>query len=66
MSHPMTDDVVTAALSLVPCIHAAREEGEATRLVPPALAAAFAIDLYRAIEMTFWLPQVEVTLAQIV
>src|SRR5713101_3934376 len=42
MSHLMTDDVVTAALSLVPCIHAAREEGEATRRVPPALAEALA------------------------
>jgi alkylation response protein AidB-like acyl-CoA dehydrogenase len=26
----------------VPCIHAAREEGEATRRVPPALAEALA------------------------
>ena len=42
MRHPMTDDVVSAALSLVPCIHAAREEGEATRRVPPALAEALA------------------------
>ena len=42
MRHPMTDDVITAALRLVPCIHAAREEGEATRRVPPALAEALA------------------------
>jgi indole-3-acetate monooxygenase len=42
MSHPMPDDVVTAALSLVPRIHAAREEGETTRRVPPALAEALA------------------------
>src|SRR6266478_4048040 len=42
MSHAMTDDVVTAAISLVPRIHAAREEGEATRRVPPVLAAAIA------------------------
>jgi hypothetical protein len=42
MSHRMTDDVVTAALNLVPCIYAAHEEGEATRRVPPALAEALA------------------------
>ena len=42
MSHAMPDDVVTAAISLVPRIHAAREEGEATRRVPPALAEALA------------------------
>ena len=34
--------LLTAALSLVPCIDAAREEGEATRRVPPALAEALA------------------------
>ena len=42
MSHLMTNDVVTAALDLVPCIQAAHEEGEATRRVPPALAEALA------------------------
>src|SRR5262245_49699804 len=38
----MTDDVVVAAINLVPHIHAAREEGEATRRIPPALAEALA------------------------
>jgi alkylation response protein AidB-like acyl-CoA dehydrogenase len=42
MSHPATDDVVTAAIHLVPHIRAACEEGEATRRVPPALANAIA------------------------
>jgi alkylation response protein AidB-like acyl-CoA dehydrogenase len=42
MSHPTTDDVVAAATNLVPRIHAAREEGEVTRRVPPALAKAIA------------------------
>ena len=42
MHHLMTDDVVTVALNLVPCIQAAGAEGEATRRVPPALAEALA------------------------
>jgi len=42
MSHPMPDDVITAAINLGPRIRAAREEGEATRRVPPALAQALA------------------------
>lgn len=42
MSHPMTDDIVAAATNLMPRIRAAREEGEATRRVPPALAEALA------------------------
>jgi hypothetical protein len=31
---------------------------------PPRAALATAIDLYRAMDMTFWLPQAEATLAQ--
>src|SRR5207244_3280426 len=42
MSHPMPDDVVAAAIHLAPRIRAAREEGEATRRVPAALAEAIA------------------------
>jgi alkylation response protein AidB-like acyl-CoA dehydrogenase len=42
MRHPMTDEVVTAAFNLAPHLHAAREEGVATRRVPPALAEALA------------------------
>jgi hypothetical protein len=42
MRHRMTDDVVTAARDLVPCIQAAREEAAATRRVPPTRAEALA------------------------
>jgi alkylation response protein AidB-like acyl-CoA dehydrogenase len=42
MSHATTDDIVAAAINLVPRIHAARAEGEATRRVPLALAEALA------------------------
>ena len=38
----MTDDVIAAATALGPRIQAAREEGETTRRVPPALAEALA------------------------
>ena len=38
----MTDDVFVAATALGPRIRAAREEGETTRRVPPALAEALA------------------------
>jgi len=38
----MTDDVFVAATALGPRIRAAREEGETTRRVPPALAVALA------------------------
>ena len=38
----MTDDVCVAATALGPRMRAAREEGETTRRVPPALAAALA------------------------
>ena len=36
----MTEDVLVAATALGPRMRAAREEGETTRWVPPALAAA--------------------------
>jgi Flp pilus assembly protein TadD len=38
---------------------------KAGRLEPAGVALATAIELYRAMEMTFWLPQAEAALAQI-
>ena len=42
----MTDDVLVAATALGPRMRAAREEGETTRWVPPALATAGLFQLY--------------------
>jgi alkylation response protein AidB-like acyl-CoA dehydrogenase len=42
MSHPTSDDVVAAAINLAPQSHAARDELEATRQIPPPLVQALA------------------------
>ena len=39
--------------------------GQIGRGAQARAALATAIDLYRAMDMTFWLPQAEVTLAQV-
>ena len=58
MSHPTSDDVVAAAINLAPQIHAARDELEATRQIPPplvqALAAAGLLQLHLPRSMGAW------------
>jgi hypothetical protein len=39
--------------------------GETGRRAPARAALTAAIDLYRAMDMTFWLPQAEAALAQV-
>jgi tetratricopeptide (TPR) repeat protein len=48
------------------CHHAlGRLYGQSGRSEPARVALAAAIDLYRAMDMTFWLPQAEAALAQV-